>query len=195
MLKLKLQHFGYFMWRADLLEKTLMLGKTEGREKGTTEDEMVGWHHWLVGQEFKQTPGVGDGQGGCSPWGRRVGHDWATELNWWHKLYFLVSTAWEHTQKDVKTPYTCNGILEVQPVELRARVLSHFSCVTLWTVACQAPLSMGISPRILKEIADLIQGIFLTQGWNRCLLCLLYCRQILYCWATREAPRSTLPSI
>ena len=46
MLKLKLQYFGRLMWRADSFENTLMLGKTEGgREKGTTEDEMVGWHH------------------------------------------------------------------------------------------------------------------------------------------------------
>ena len=54
------------------------------KEKGTTEDEMVGWHHWLDGHEFEQAPGVGDGQGSlcCSPWGRRVRHDWVTELNW-----------------------------------------------------------------------------------------------------------------
>ena len=41
-------------------------------EKGTTEDEMIGWHHWLNGHEFEWSPGVGDGQGGlacCSPWG------------------------------------------------------------------------------------------------------------------------------
>ena len=44
-LKLKLQYLGHLMQRADSLEKTLMLGKTEGKEKGTTEDEMVGWHH------------------------------------------------------------------------------------------------------------------------------------------------------
>ena len=53
-------------------------------EKGTTEDEIVGWHHQLDGHEFKQALGVGDGQGSlacCSPWGHRVGHDWATELN------------------------------------------------------------------------------------------------------------------
>ena len=43
MLKLKLQYFGHLMQRADSLEKTLMLGKIEG--KRTTEDEMVGWHH------------------------------------------------------------------------------------------------------------------------------------------------------
>ena len=45
MLKLKLQYFGHLMQRANSLEKTLMLGKTEGRKaKGMAEDEMVGWH-------------------------------------------------------------------------------------------------------------------------------------------------------
>ena len=52
MLKLRLQYFGYLMQRADSLGKTLMLGKTEGREEGMTEDEMVGWHHRLNGHEF-----------------------------------------------------------------------------------------------------------------------------------------------
>ena len=53
-------------------------------EKGTTEDEMVGWHHWLNEHEFEQALGVGEGQGGlacCSPWGCRVRHYRATELN------------------------------------------------------------------------------------------------------------------
>ena len=43
-------------------------------EKGTTEDEMVGWHHLLDGHEFDQAPGVGEGQGSlacCSPWGHK----------------------------------------------------------------------------------------------------------------------------
>ena len=54
-------------------------------EKGTTEDEMAGWHHWLDGHEFRWTPGVGDGQGGlacCDSWGRKESDmlsDW-TEL-------------------------------------------------------------------------------------------------------------------
>ena len=55
-LMLKLQYFGHLMWRTDSREKTLMLGKTEGRRRrGTTEDEMVGWHHWLNGHQFEQT--------------------------------------------------------------------------------------------------------------------------------------------
>ena len=60
-------------------------GKDWGQEeKGTAEDEMVGWHHWPNWLEIEQGLGVGDGQGGlasCSPWGRRVRHDWATEPN------------------------------------------------------------------------------------------------------------------
>ena len=75
MLKLKLQYFGHLMRRADTLEKTLMLGKIEGRKKsGRQEDEMAGWHHQLNGHEFEQALGVGDGQGGlvrCSPGGRK----------------------------------------------------------------------------------------------------------------------------
>ena len=47
-LMLKLQHFGHLMQTTDSLEKTLMLGKIEGNEeKGATEDEVVGLHHWL----------------------------------------------------------------------------------------------------------------------------------------------------
>ena len=73
MLKLKLQYFGHLMWRADSLEKTLMLGKTEGRQdKGVTENEMVGWHHRLIGHESEQTPGDSERQGNLacrSPWG------------------------------------------------------------------------------------------------------------------------------
>ena len=69
-----------------LIGKDPDAGKDWGQEeKGVTEDEMVGWHHWLNGHGFGWTPGVGDGQGGlacCDSWGRRIGHDWVTELNW-----------------------------------------------------------------------------------------------------------------
>ena len=52
-LKLKLQYFGHLMRRADSLEKTLMLAKTEDkRRRGVAEDEMAGWHHRLDGHEF-----------------------------------------------------------------------------------------------------------------------------------------------
>ena len=62
MLKLKLQYFGYLRRRADSLEKDSDAGRDWGHEeKGMTEDEMAGWHHWLDGLESEWTPGVGDG--------------------------------------------------------------------------------------------------------------------------------------
>ena len=90
-LKLKLQYFGHLMRRADSFEKTLMLGKIEGRRRkggqeqnGTTGDEMAGWHHWLNGHGFGWTPGVSDGQGGLAcfgSWGHKES-DSTEWLNW-----------------------------------------------------------------------------------------------------------------
>ena len=75
MLKLKLQYFGHLMLRADSLEKTLMLGKiARQKDKGATEDEMVGWYHRLNGHEFEQIQGDSEGQGSlecCSSWSRK----------------------------------------------------------------------------------------------------------------------------
>ena len=72
------------MQRVDLLEKT-DAGRDWGQEeKGTTEDEMAGWHHWLDGRESEWTPGVGDGQRGlvcCDSWGRKES-DTTERLNW-----------------------------------------------------------------------------------------------------------------
>ena len=71
------------MRRVDSLEKT-DAGRDWGQEeKGTTEDEMAGWHHQLDGHEFEQTLGVGDGQGGlayCNSWGRKE-QDMTEQLN------------------------------------------------------------------------------------------------------------------
>ena len=73
-----------------LIGKDSYAGRGWGQEeKGTTEDEMAGWHHWLDGREFEWTPGVGDGQGGLvcyDSWGRKESDtterlNW-TELNW-----------------------------------------------------------------------------------------------------------------
>ena len=70
MLKLKLQNFGHLMQRTDSLEKTLILGRIGDEKKQMTEDEMVGCHHQLNGQEFGQTLVDSEGQGNpacCSP--------------------------------------------------------------------------------------------------------------------------------
>ena len=77
------------LWPLDaknwLIWKDPDAGKDWGyEEKGMTEDEMVGWHHWLNGDEFEQTPGIGDRQGGlvcCRPWGCEES-DMTEWLNW-----------------------------------------------------------------------------------------------------------------
>ena len=61
MLKLKLQYFGYLM-QSWLIRKDPDAGEDwRQEEKGTTEDKMVGWHHWLDGHESEQAPGDGEG--------------------------------------------------------------------------------------------------------------------------------------
>ena len=61
-------------------------------EKGTTEDEMAGWHHWLDGHESEWTPGVGDGQGGlacCNSWGCKES-DVTEQENWTEEIYKIA---------------------------------------------------------------------------------------------------------
>ena len=73
--------FGHLMQRANSLEKTLMLGKAEGRRRMGWQNEMVGWHHRLNAQEYEQTVGQSEGQGSqefCSPWG----HSQTQLSNW-----------------------------------------------------------------------------------------------------------------
>ena len=83
MLKWKLQYFGHLMRRTDSLEKTLMLGKIEGRRR--REQQRMRWLDGITDlMDMSLSKQVCDGQGGlacCSPCDRRVGHDWMTELN------------------------------------------------------------------------------------------------------------------
>ena len=78
--------------------KDFDVGRDWGQEeKGTTEDEMAGWHHWLDGHEFVWTPGVGDGQGGlacCDSWGRKES-EMTERLNWTEPSK-LKTDLWRH---------------------------------------------------------------------------------------------------
>ena len=105
MLKLKLQYFGHLMRRVDSLEK-YDAGRDWGQEeKGTTEDEMAGWHHWLDGCGSEWTPGVGDEQGGlacCNSWGRKES-DMTERLNWTEGLFWLLYRASGVNSEDIIT--------------------------------------------------------------------------------------------
>ena len=101
------------LWPPDvkswLIWKDSDAGKDWGQEeKGMTEDEMVGWHHWLNWHGFGWTPGVGDGQGGlacCGSWGHRVRHNWATELNWTENM----QSTFVHNYAKLKTVLMTNN--------------------------------------------------------------------------------------
>ena len=117
-------------------------------EKGTTEDKMIGWHHWLDGHEFEQAPGVGDGQGSlawCGPWGLKEldTTEWLTwiELRKDQCVHTQLSDSWWHPG--------------LQPASL----------LCLWNFP-------GKNMRV--DYHFLLQGIFLTQGSNPSLLCLLH---------------------
>ena len=104
MLKLKLQYFAHVMWRADSLEKTLMLGKIGGRGEGDNR----GWDGWMASPNqwtwvrvdsrswwWTERPGVL-----WFMWSQRLGHDWATDLNWteqksfWQKCHSKLLIVW-----------------------------------------------------------------------------------------------------
>ena len=124
MLRLKLQYFGHLMWRVDSLEDS-DAGRDWGQEeKGTTEDEMAGWH--LDGRDSGWTPGVGDGQGGlawCDSWGRKESdtterlnwtedillHNWF--LRWYFGIYFSTTNTFENIAWFLATMFSYRWII------------------------------------------------------------------------------------
>ena len=96
-------------------EKSWLTGKDSdaGRdwgqqEKGMTEHEMAGWHHWLDGRESEWTPGVGDGQGGlacCYSWGRKES-DTTERLNW-TELNWPLSKSMGFKSRNVEYLFIC----------------------------------------------------------------------------------------
>ena len=105
------------------------------KEKGTTEDEMVGWHHWLDGHEFEQTPGDSEGQGSMGSMGsQRVRHDWVTEQQttaivqrcfWqvWPKRHWIFLKSIPGTTHKVRA--SCSGYRDSFPIPRANCVTSH----------------------------------------------------------------------
>ena len=99
--------------KSELIRKDPDAGRDwRQEEKGMTEDEMVGWHHWLNGHEFEQAPGDGKGQGSlacCSPWGCK-------ELNTteWLNNNFLVRSSWRIRKTSVR--FDCKSQIKGYPI-------------------------------------------------------------------------------
>ena len=90
-------------------------------EKGTTEDEMAGWHHWLDGREFGWTPGDGDGQGGlacCDSWGRKES-DTTEQLNWTELSNIWVMLHYQRSRKEIFK--TLENVYYLQWMEISAK--------------------------------------------------------------------------
>ena len=159
------------MQRIDSLEKTLMLGMVEGRRRRRWQRMrwMVGWHHWLNGHEFEQSPGVGDGQGSlayCRLWSHKE-LDTTEWLNWTELSYHI---------------FPCVCVCVCVCVCMCAQ-----SCPTLFYPMDYSP--PGSSVHGLSRQEYWIRGPFpasgvsLTQGWNPGLL---HCQLILYHHSTPE---------
>ena len=116
-------------------EKSWLIGKDSdaGRdwgqeEKGMTEDEMAGWHHWLNGRESEWTLGVGDGQGGlvcCDSWGRKES-DTTERLNWTELILFPIK--YKHDLSPILLP-TLNIINRFILKIISSAVLTSISLV------------------------------------------------------------------
>ena len=122
MLKLKLQYFGHQMQRSDPLEKTLMLGKTEGRRRSGWQRMrwLDGWHHQLNRHEFEQALGDGDGQGGlarCSAWGLRES-DTTERWNSSHSL--LVYTRGRNTRTSAASQEGTERVMATRRIQRAA---------------------------------------------------------------------------
>ena len=94
-----------------LIGKDSDAGRDWGQEeKGTTEDEMAGWHHWLDGCESQWTPGVGDGQGGlacCDSWGHKES-DMTERLNWTELIDVCSFLAYKQLVSHAYSSYSLN---------------------------------------------------------------------------------------
>ena len=136
-----------------LIGKDSDAGRDWGQEeKGTTEDEMAGWHHWLDGRESGWTPGAGDGQGGlacCDSWGRKES-DTTERLNWteWIQIHSYHYLFWYSSLEKVGRP----DLLLLSPRSLRKSLLSSTTrcCVFLPCPALNRPL-LQRAPFLLEK--------------------------------------------
>ena len=135
----------------------------EQEEKGTTEDEMAGWHHQLYGHEFGQTPGVGDGQGGlvcCNSWGYKES-DTTERLNWTDCCCLVASRVWFFCHSMDGSPPVCSvhGFSQARVVE--------------WVVVSSSRRSS--LPRDSTHVSYIGR------------------RSVFYHWATEEAQLKSIP--
>jgi len=132
-------------------------GRDWGREKGTTEDEMAGWHHQLDGHEFEWTPGIGDGQGGlecCNSWGRKES-DTTERLNWTELIFPLCLLSGDIIKWILSTAFFVymETIIQFLSFNLLMWCIAHSDFQILQTICIPA----------------------LNPTWIWCMILLMYC--------------------
>ena len=149
-----------------LIGKDSDAGRDWGQEeKGTTEDEMAGWHHWLDGHGSEWTPGVGDGQGGlacCDSWGRKESDttEWLiwSDLNayiqnlekWYWRIYLQGSSG----ETDIE-----NRLMDMGRGEERVRCMERIT----WKLTCKIDSQWEFAIWLRK----IKQGLCINlEGWD-----------------------------
>ena len=159
-------------------EKSWLIGKDPEaakdwgqEEKGMMEDEMAGWHHRLSGHEFECTPGVGDGLGGlvcCKSWGCRVGHNWATGVNWWvikiitviyYSLLYIICFI-SLDSDSVHVDWSANFSLGYAQFGAQVGV-AIICCSNTEKTVTETGLRDGFSYHLLKQKDSRIKSVFL----------------------------------
>ena len=140
------------LWPPDvknwLIWKDPDAGKDWGQEeKGMTEDEMVGWHHWLNGDEFEWTPGIGDGQGGlvcCSSWGHQEldTTEWLNWTEWSSGFPYYLQFESESGNKEFMIWATVSSwsrfcwLYRASPSLAAKKIIHLISVLTIWWCPC-----------------------------------------------------------
>ena len=164
------------LWPPDakswLIGKHSDAGRDWGQEeKGTTEDEMAGWHHWLDGRESWWTPGVGDGQGGlacCGSWSLKES-DTTEQLNWTELNSCIISIKSSKTVGTVKVlaVQSCSTLCDLMDYRVHEDPLSvEFSRQEYWNgLPCSSPGDLP-DPEI-KPMSPALAGRFVTAETTR----------------------------
>ena len=164
-----------------LIGKDSNAGRDWGQEeKGMTEDEMAGWHHWLDGRESEWTPGVGDGQEGLAcydSWDRKES-DTTEWLNWTEQKQTILRTGGKNTQKN------CRKKILTTQIIMMVWSLTHLEpdileCEVKWalgsTTTNKASRGEGIPVKLFQILKDdavkglhsICQQVWKTQHGHR----------------------------
>ena len=140
-LKLKLQYFGHLMRRSDSLEKTLMLGKIEGRRGRRTAEEQVRWHHWLDGNEFEQAPELVMDREAWPAITRGVAKSWTELSNWTDWARRRTRSCWSGAGMLLMLLVECSAPSSVSALRLPPPSWISVRCAALLHRACGAQVS------------------------------------------------------